>query len=64
MSYHRAKFDGHRHSGNKDIMIFACHVTWQDHVIRALYDFLVRSPSKVVTILTSFVAIGTVLVEI
>ena len=57
-------FGGHRHSGSRDIMIFVCHVSWQDHKIGALYDFMVRSPAKEVAILTSFVAIGTVLVEI
>ena len=31
-------------SGN--ILVFVCHVTLQDHVIRALYDFMVSSPSR------------------
>ena len=37
------KFGGHSHSGSRDIIIFVCHVTMQDHVIKALCDFMVRS---------------------
>ena len=29
-----------------DRMIFVCHVTLQDHVIRTLRDFIVRRPSR------------------
>ena len=64
MSYHPAKFGGHRHSGGRDITIFVCEVTLQDHIIRALCDFMVRIPLRSVTILPSFVAIDTVVVEI
>ena len=46
MSYHPAKHGGHRHSSSRQIMIFVCHVTLEDHVMRALYDLLVRSPSR------------------
>ena len=46
VSYHRAKFSGHRHSGRGNIMVFICHVTLQDHTIKALHDFLVRSQFK------------------
>ena len=28
-------------------MIFVCHVNLQDHVIRALCDFMVRKPFKI-----------------
>ena len=45
--HHLAKFDGHSHSGSVDMMVFVCHVTLQDHVIKSLYDFMmVRSPSR------------------
>ena len=27
-------------------MVFVCHVTFQDHVVKALIDVLVRSSSK------------------
>ena len=46
MSYHPVKFGGHRHSGSRETMIFVCHVTLKDHVIKAYYDLLVRSPSR------------------
>ena len=45
-------------------MIFACHVTLQEHVVKAHIDFMVRSLSKYVSILPSLVAIGTLIVEI
>ena len=45
-------------------MVFACHVTLQDHVIKASNGFMVRSLSKYVTILLSLVAIDTLVVEI
>ena len=46
VSHHPAKFGCHRHSGSGDIMVFVCHVTLQEHAIRALDDFVVRSPSR------------------
>ena len=42
MGYHSGKFGGHRHSGNGDIMIFVDQVALQDHVTRALREFMVR----------------------
>ena len=42
----QSKFGGQRNSGIRDIIIFVCQVTFQDHVIKAFYDFIVRSPSK------------------
>ena len=46
ISYHPAKIGCHRDSGIRGIMVFTCHLTLKDHVIKALYDFTVRSPSK------------------
>ena len=46
MSYHPAKFGDHKLPGGRDLMIFVCHVILQDHVIRALCDFMVRNPSR------------------
>ena len=46
MSYHPVTFGGHRHFGSRETMIFVCHVTLEDHMINALYDLLVRSPSR------------------
>ena len=47
-----------------NIMLFFSHVTLQDHMIKALNYFIVRSPSRYATILTSVVVIGTVVVKI
>ena len=44
ISYHPVEFGGHRHSGNRDIMVLVCHVTLQDHVIKVLRNFKVTSP--------------------
>ena len=41
VSYHCAKFGGHRDSGSWDMMVFICHETQQDQVIKALFDVLV-----------------------
>ena len=45
-------------------MVFVCHVTLQDHMIKALYDFMMRSLSRYITVLASLVAIDIVVVEI
>ena len=45
-------------------MIFVFHLTLQDHIMKLLNDFMVRSPSKFVTILPSLVTKDTVVVEI
>ena len=45
-------------------MIFVCHVTLQDHVIKVKNDFMVRCLSKYVTILSRLVAIGILVEEI
>ena len=44
---------------SKEMMVFVCHVTLLDHVIRALYDLLVGSSSRYITILLSFMVIGS-----
>ena len=38
-------------------MLFICHLTLQDHMIKGLVDFFVRGPSNYVTILPRLVAI-------
>ena len=53
-----------RHSGSGDIMVFVYYVTLQNHVIKLLNDFMVRSPSRYVTILPSLAAMGPVMVDI
>ena len=62
--YHPVKFSGQGHSGSRDKMVFVCHVTFQNDVIKALYGFRLWSPSRLVTTLPSLVAINTVVVEI
>ena len=64
LSYHPAKFNGLRESGSRDIMVFVSHVTLQVHLMKVFLDFIGGSSSKYVTILTSLVALGTVIVEI
>ena len=64
VTYHPAKFGGHKHGGCVDIMIWVCQVMSQDHVIKGSYDFVDMSPSRLVTILPSLMAIGTLVVEI
>ena len=48
--------------GNK--MISVRHVTLQDHLIKALNNFMVRSPSMYVTIVPNLVVIGSLVVNI
>ena len=62
-NYHPAKLGGIRHAGSGDI-IFVCHKTLQNNVIKLLNSFMVRSPKRYVTILASLGAIGPVLVDI
>ena len=40
-----AKFDGHRHCDNEDMMILVCHVILQDHVIKESWEVMGRGPS-------------------
>ena len=58
-SHHSAKFVCHRHSYNRDTNDF-CHVTLQDHVVKVLYGFMIKSLTRYITILASLVAIDTV----
>ena len=45
-------------------MFFVCHVTLQDHVIKALSDYMIKSLWRFETILQSLATIGPVVVEI
>ena len=62
--YHAARFSGHRHCDGKDKLILSFLVILQAQVIKVLSDFNSRSPLRYVTILISFVAIGTQVVDI
>ena len=46
VSCHSAKFDGHRHFGSGDKMVFVCYVNLQDHWFKTLFDFIARSLSR------------------
>ena len=46
------------------LMVFVCHRTLQGHMIKALYDFMIRSLSRYITILASLVFIDIVVAEI
>ena len=61
---HLVTFDDHMHRGGGDIMVLACHVISQDHVIKSSRGFISKSPFKGVTILPSLVAKSTVVIEI
>ena len=47
MSYHSARFGGHRHCGNRYIMILIGHVLFQDHIIKASCQGKSRESLKV-----------------
>ena len=63
VSYYPSKFGDHWHSGSRDIMVFVSHETLQNHEIKPLSDFIVRSPSHYPTILPSLVAISHSIVD-
>ena len=44
-------------------MVFVYQVTLKDLVIKVLYDFIIRSLSRYITVLASLMAIDTVEVE-
>ena len=45
-------------------MVFVCHVTLQDHVIKALNGLMVRGLLREVALLPGLVAMGTMVVGI
>ena len=45
-------------------MVLVCEVTLQDYVVKGSSDLMGRCYSRQVSILASFVAIGTVIVKI
>ena len=63
INYSPAKFGGHTHCGSKDTTLMR-YVILQDHVIKGSCDFMGKSQSVWITILPSFVAIGTLIVKI
>ena len=63
--HHLAIFGSHRHCSSRD-MFSACHASLikQDDLIKVSDGYNNRSPSRLVTILSSLVAIGTVIKKI
>ena len=58
------KFGGHRHRGEKDILILVCKVILQCHVINGSCEFMARNPSRKSNILASLGVISTAVVEL
>ena len=63
-SHTTAKLDGHTHHCNRDIMGSVCHVISPNHLTKRYSNIMGRSPCRLVIILSSLVAIGTVVVDI
>ena len=61
VSHDPTKFGSY--NGNEDIMVLVSHVMLQNHITEGSYNFIVGSCSREVTILSSVLAIGTVVVE-
>ena len=57
-----AKFGGHRLCGSGDIMVLVSQVISLNHLIKK-YSNIMGKPTRLVTILPSLVAIGTLVVE-
>ena len=64
MSHPSVNFDSHKSSENEFITFFICYMTFCDHVINRLFDFVDNRPALEPTSLSSLVAIGLVEVEI
>ena len=63
VSHYLAKFSGHRYCSSKDICSL-CLMIKQDQMIKGLGDYNDRSLLRYVTILSSWVTIGTIVVKI
>ena len=46
MSYYAAKLGGHKDCDSGNIMVLACHMISQNHVIKGSCDFMGRSSSR------------------
>ena len=64
VSHHPAKFCGHGDWGSEDISFPVCQVISQDNVTKGLSYVMGKSPSRLVTIFSSLVATGTLVVKI
>ena len=64
MSQQPTKHSGHGHCGRGDIIVLICHMILQDHLTKGLGNFAGGTCSMQVTILSSLVVIGTMVVNI
>ena len=64
MSQHLAQFSDNRHFSIGDLMALVGHIFSQDDITKESNDLTDKSPSGYVTIQSSFVAIGTLTLEI
>ena len=46
VSCHHVEFGSYKLSNSRDMMVFVCQVTLQDHVIKIFYEFVGRSPLR------------------
>ena len=63
VSHHPAKFTGHKYCCNEDVVVLVCKVILQDHVTKGSGNFMARRTFRYVMILSSLVAIGTLVEE-
>lgn len=61
---HSTKFNGHKHHRDGDLMVLLCDLITQDYMSKASSNVIGRNPSRLFTILTNLLVIGTVVVEI
>ena len=64
ISLHPAKFGGHKRCAGEEILLFVCHVTSRDFVVREACDTIGEFPSSLMTTLQSLVIIDLLEEEI
>ena len=64
LSHHPTTFHGHKRCGSGEVMVLACHVISQDHIIRRSCDFIASNLSRWATILPGLVVIATLVVKL
>ena len=63
-NYHLVKFGGHRYCDSEGENVLVCDVISYDHLIKGLFDFIGKSPSRKLAILLSLVAKDGVVIKI
>ena len=64
ISLHPAKFGGHKRCAGEEVLLFVCHVTSRDFVVREACDTIGEFPSSLMTTLESLVIIDLLEEEI